>query len=274
MHASASQGVYSIGDLDHETDLGHAAAHSRRRDAGSVSTAGCKLSRWSSRRATLLLTRSSACPTPNCRLERGASIDRLGEQNYTFRVIALRWGLGAIIDRCRIRRSTQHLGVRWYCRVIVMAHTGRPGLSADQKAEIVASMETWAVVERGRPCTRQARELDSWRGVIERRVHSCRSEAVALGADARGARRDFSWHGDGSLHRADRGQARASAVDRQPGNQPPWWGILRRTDGRQLLQAPPEHTVYSSTVASARRAVSPCKRRQKEGGKQIRQGNL
>ena len=101
---------------------------------------------------------------------------------------------------------------------------GTSGLVCCPESGTVASVETWAVVERDRAGTRQARRIDSWRGVIERWVHSYRSQAIALGADAGGTRRDFAWHGDGSFYPADRRQARASAVDRQPGNPPPWWG--------------------------------------------------
>jgi hypothetical protein len=100
---------------------------------------------------------------------------------------------------------------------------GTSRLVCGPESRPVASVETWAVVERDRPGTRQARWIDSWRGVIEWGIHSSRSEAVALGADAGGARRDFAWHGDGSLYPADRRHARSSAVDRQPGNHPPWW---------------------------------------------------
>ena len=53
-------------------------------------------------------------------------------------------------------------------------------------------------------------------GVLERGGHSHRSQAVALGIDAGGARRNFAWHGDGFFNPADRGHVRASAVDRQP----------------------------------------------------------
>jgi hypothetical protein len=60
------------------------------------------------------------------------------------------------------------------------------------------------VGERDWPGTRPARRITSWRGVIERGVHSYRSQAVALSTDADGARRDFAWHGDGTLYSADR----------------------------------------------------------------------
>ena len=76
---------------------------------------------------------------------------------------------------------------------------GASGLVCGQESGPVASIETGTVVARDRRGTRQARGLDPWRRVVERWVHSCRSEAVALGADAGGARRDFSWHGGSSL---------------------------------------------------------------------------
>lgn len=63
----------------------------------------------------------------------------------------------------------------------------------------VATMEAGAVVERDSLGTRQARRIELGRVVIERRVHSCRSQAVALGADARGVRRAFSSHDVGSV---------------------------------------------------------------------------
>ena len=100
---------------------------------------------------------------------------------------------------------------------------GTSGLVRGPESGSVAAVETGAVIERDRPGTRQTRRIDSWRGVIERGIHSSCSEAVALGADIGGTRRDFSWHGDGVFDPADRGQARSNAVDRQPGNQPPWW---------------------------------------------------
>ena len=88
----------------------------------------------------------------------------------------------------------------------------------------VAAMETGAVVERDRSGTRQACRIDSWRGVIERGGHSSRSHAVALGTDAGRSRRNFAWDSDGFFNPTDRRHARASAVDRQPRNPPPWWG--------------------------------------------------
>ena len=69
-------------------------------------------------------------------------------------------------------------------------------------------MEAGVVDERDSPGTRQARRIDVGPVVIERRVHSCRSQAVALGADARGVRRAFSSHGVCSVypvHSQDRG---------------------------------------------------------------------
>ena len=62
-----------------------------------------------------------------------------------------------------------------------MANMGRPGPVCGPEHGTVASMETGAVVERDRPGTRQTCWIDSWCGVIERRVHSCRSQEVALG---------------------------------------------------------------------------------------------
>jgi len=52
---------------------------------------------------------------------------------------------------------------------------GASGLVCGPESGPVAAMETGAIVERDRPGTRQARRIDSWRGVLERRVHSCRS---------------------------------------------------------------------------------------------------
>lgn len=124
-------------------------------------------------------------------------------------------------------------GVQWSGRVIVMAHMGRPGLSAAQKADLRQRWKQGAVIERDRPGPRQARRLDSWRAVRERRIHSSRSHAVALGTDTGGARRDFAWPGHGALDPADRGHARSRTVDRQPGNPPPWWSPrLSRRGGR------------------------------------------
>jgi hypothetical protein len=77
---------------------------------------------------------------------------------------------------------------------------GASGLVCGPESGIVAAMEAGAVVERDPSGTRQAPRIDLWRVVIEQRVHSCRSQAVALGADARGARRAFSWHGVGSVY--------------------------------------------------------------------------
>ena len=74
---------------------------------------------------------------------------------------------------------------------------GASGLVCGQESGIVAAMEAGAVVERDPPGTRQASRIDLGRLVIQRRAHSCRSQAVALADDARGARRAFSWHGGG-----------------------------------------------------------------------------
>jgi len=93
---------------------------------------------------------------------------------------------------------------------------GASGLVCGPESGPVASVETGAVVERDRSGTRQARRINSWRAVLERGVHSSRSQAVALGTDAGGARRNFAWHGDGFFNPTDRGHARSSAVDRQP----------------------------------------------------------
>jgi transposase len=101
---------------------------------------------------------------------------------------------------------------------------GTSGLVRGPESGSVAAVETRAVIERDRPGTRQTRGLDSWRGILERRIHSSRSEPVALGADIGRARRNFAWHGNGFFNPADRGPARSSAVDHQPGNPPPWWG--------------------------------------------------
>ncbi len=101
---------------------------------------------------------------------------------------------------------------------------GTSGLVRGPESGSVAAVETRAVIERDRPGTRQTRGLDSWRGILERRIHSSRSEPVALGADSGRARRNFAWHGNGFFNPADRGPARSSAVDHQPGNPPPWWG--------------------------------------------------
>jgi transposase len=49
---------------------------------------------------------------------------------------------------------------------------GASGLVRGPESGPVASMETGAVVKRDRPGTRQARRIDSWRGVLEWRVHS------------------------------------------------------------------------------------------------------
>ncbi|MCM3903947.1 MAG: hypothetical protein ND866_19780 [Pyrinomonadaceae bacterium] len=58
---------------------------------------------------------------------------------------------------------------------------GTSRLVCGPESRPVASVEAGAVVERDRLGTRQARRIDSWRGVIEWGIHSSRSEAVALG---------------------------------------------------------------------------------------------
>ncbi len=93
---------------------------------------------------------------------------------------------------------------------------GASGLVCGPESGPVAAMETGAVVERDRPGTRQARRIDSWCGVIEWRGHSRRPQAGALGADARGARRDFAGHGGGSLHPGDCRHAWSRAINGQP----------------------------------------------------------
>jgi hypothetical protein len=71
-------------------------------------------------------------------------------------------------------------------------------------------METGSVGERDWADTWQARRIDSGRTIIERGIHSSRPHAITMGADAGGARRNFAWHGDESLHPADRRHTRAS----------------------------------------------------------------
>ena len=93
---------------------------------------------------------------------------------------------------------------------------GASGLVCGPESGIVASMETGTVLKRDRPGTRQARRIDSRRAVLERRIHSSRSQAVALGADTGRARRNFAWPGNGCFNPADRRHAWSSAVDCQP----------------------------------------------------------
>ena len=72
---------------------------------------------------------------------------------------------------------------------------GAAGLVCGPENRAVATVETGAVVERDRSGTWQARRIDSWRAVLERRIHSSCSHAIALGADTGGMRRDFAWSG-------------------------------------------------------------------------------
>ena len=81
---------------------------------------------------------------------------------------------------------------------------GAAGLVCGPESGPVAAVETGAVVERDRSGTWQARRIDSWCLVIKRRVHPSCSPAIALGADAGGARGDFAWPGYGALNPADR----------------------------------------------------------------------
>ena len=93
---------------------------------------------------------------------------------------------------------------------------GASGLVCGPESGPVAAVETGAVVERDRPGTRQACRIDSWRTVLEWRIYSSCSQAIALGADTGGTRGDFAWSGHGTFDPADRDQARSSTLDRQP----------------------------------------------------------
>ena len=76
---------------------------------------------------------------------------------------------------------------------------GASGLVCGPESRPMAAVETGAVVERDRPGTRQARRIDSWRTVLEWRIHSSCTQAIALGADTGGTRGDFAWLGHGAL---------------------------------------------------------------------------
>ena len=93
---------------------------------------------------------------------------------------------------------------------------GTSGLVCGPESGTLAAMETGAVVERDRSGTRQARRIDSWRAVLERRIHSSCSHTIALGTDTGGTRGDFAWSGHGAFDPADRDHARSSTLDRQP----------------------------------------------------------
>ncbi len=102
---------------------------------------------------------------------------------------------------------------------------GASGLVCGPESGPVAAMETGAVVERDRSGTRQACRIDSWRGVIERGVIPpvrTRSRWALTLADREEISRGIA--SDGFFNPTDRRHARASAVDRQPRNPPPWWG--------------------------------------------------
>src|SRR5512139_4106448 len=95
---------------------------------------------------------------------------------------------------------------------------GAFGLIRGPESGTLAAMEARAIIERDRSGPRQTRRINSWGGVLERRIHSAPSAAVAVGADLGGTRRDFSRPGHGVLDSADRRSAWASAVDHQSGN--------------------------------------------------------
>lgn len=63
---------------------------------------------------------------------------------------------------------------------------GASGLIRGPESGTLAAMEAGTIVERDWSGPRQARRLNSWGGVLERRVHSSPSAAVAVGADLGG----------------------------------------------------------------------------------------
>ena len=93
---------------------------------------------------------------------------------------------------------------------------GASGLVRGPESGPVAAMDTGAVVERDRSCARQARGIDSRRGVVKRGLHSGRPAAVASGADVGGARRDFARSRSRSFHPADCRPARSRTVNGEP----------------------------------------------------------
>ena len=120
---------------------------------------------------------------------------------------------------------------------------GASGFVCRPESRPVAAMEAGTVIERNRPCARQARRVNSRRRVGERGIHSCRPTTVALGPDVGGARRDFAGHGEEALNPADRHLARSCALDSQSGNQTPWWALWvsrhrRRCAGLDACPAP------------------------------------
>ena len=88
-----------------------------------------------------------------------------------------------------------------------MAQMGAPGLIRGPESETLAAMEARAITERDRSGPRQTRRINSWGGVLERRIHAAPSAAVAVGTNLGGARRDFAWPGHGVLDPADRRSA-------------------------------------------------------------------
>jgi len=92
---------------------------------------------------------------------------------------------------------------------------GASGLVCGPESGPVAAMETGPVVKRDWPGARQARGIDSWRGVFEWRVHS-HTPPVAFDADARGARRDFAGSRGESLHPIHCRDAPARTIHGQP----------------------------------------------------------
>ena len=105
-----------------------------------------------------------------------------------------------------------------------MAQMGRPGLSAAQKADL------WQRWKQGQSLSEIGRALGKHAGSIHGVLSSNGGFTPPVRRRSRWAltlaeREEISrGMATASFNPADRGHARASAVDRQPGNPPPWWG--------------------------------------------------
>jgi hypothetical protein len=105
-----------------------------------------------------------------------------------------------------------------------MAHMGRPGLSAAQKADL------WHRWKEGQSLSEIGRALGKHAGSIHGVVSSNGGVTPAVRKRSRWAltlaeREEISRGlATAPFDPADRRHARSSAVDHQPRNPPPWWG--------------------------------------------------
>src|SRR5262245_2870032 len=95
------------------------------------------------------------------------------------------------------------------------------GIFGFAEAGALGAMEAWAVVERHCSSVREAPGLDLQGPRVQRRHPAGAAAAVALGAEARRARGDFTRPRGRSVDAGDRRRAPAGTLHGQPRDRPP-----------------------------------------------------